>query len=141
VVTEDQFIEKMKVAYPKAEEDLIEFLKRCKISNTDAMLCPKCSAVFDKEAAKSVEGFRPQSKRKGKWVDKRPKFSFNKRGIRYKVTSAKGNPNKNKRRTFSPPARSPTDVWIFSGSKKSNHSTPPTTKWVKRVAAIHKGGN
>jgi len=37
----------MEVAYPKAEEDLIDFLNRCKISNTNAMLCPRCSAVFD----------------------------------------------------------------------------------------------
>jgi hypothetical protein len=65
MVTEDQFAEKMKVAYPKVEEDLIDFLNRCKISNAHAMLCPRCSAVFDKEAAKSVEGFRPQTKRKG----------------------------------------------------------------------------
>jgi len=49
----------MVVAYPKAEEDLIDFLNRCKISNTNAMLCPRCNAVFNKEAAKSVEGFQP----------------------------------------------------------------------------------
>jgi len=55
VVTEDQFVEKMEVAYPKAEEDLIDFLNRCKISNTNAMLYPRCSAVFDKEAAKSAK--------------------------------------------------------------------------------------
>jgi len=65
VVTEDQFAEKMTAAYPKAEEDLIDFLNRCKISNTNAMLCPRCSAVFDKEAAKSIEGFHPRPKRKG----------------------------------------------------------------------------
>jgi len=56
MVTEDQFEEKMRVAYPRAEEDLINFLNRCKISNTNVMLCPRCSAVFDKEAAKFVEG-------------------------------------------------------------------------------------
>ena len=65
LVTEDQLIEKMEVAYPKAEEDLIDFLNRCKISNTNAMLCSRCSAVFDNEAAKSVEGFLPNKERKG----------------------------------------------------------------------------
>jgi len=59
MVNEDQFTKKMEVAYPKAEKDLIDFLNRCKISNTNAMLCPRCSAVFDKEAAKSVEGLQP----------------------------------------------------------------------------------
>jgi len=66
VVTEDQLAEKMTAAYPKAEEDLIDFLNRCKISNTNAMLCPRCSVVFDKEAAKSIEGFHPRPKRKGR---------------------------------------------------------------------------
>jgi len=69
MVTEDQFAEKMIVAYPRAEEDLIDFLNKCKISNTNAMLCPRCIAIFDKDAAKSVEGFQPQSKRKGGWAE------------------------------------------------------------------------
>jgi len=44
MVTEDQLAEKMKVAYPRAEEDLIDFLKRCKISNTNyAMRQMQCS--------------------------------------------------------------------------------------------------
>ena len=76
MVTEDQFAEKMRVAYPRAEEDLIDFLNRCKISNSNVMLCPRCSAVFDKEAAKSVERFPPQSKWKGGWVDNRQKFGL-----------------------------------------------------------------
>lgn len=51
MVTECQYAEKMKVAYPTSEEYLIDFLKRCKISNSQTMICPRCSAVFDKEAA------------------------------------------------------------------------------------------
>jgi len=133
MVNEGQFAEKMKVACPRAEEDLIDFIKRCKISNIEAMLCPRCSAIFDKEVAKPVEGFRPQSKRKGKWVDNRPKFGFNKRGIPYKMTFAKGNSNRNQTKTFNPPAKSLTDTWVFSGGKKSGHSASPT-KWVKRIA-------
>jgi len=85
LVTEDQLIEKMEVAYPKAEEDLIDFLNRCKISNTNAMLCPRCSALFDKEAVKFVEGFLPHTKNEGGWVENRPKYSFNKRGVPYKM--------------------------------------------------------
>jgi len=49
----------MTLAYPRAKEDLIDFLNKCKISNTNAMLCPRCSTDFDKKAAKSVEGFQP----------------------------------------------------------------------------------
>jgi len=132
MVTKDQFAEKMKVAYPRAGEDLIDFLKRCKISNIETMLCHRCSSVFDKEAAKSVDGFQPQSKRKGKWVDNRPKFGFNKRGISYKMTYANGNSNRNQTKTFKPPAKSPTNTWVFFGGKKSGYSAPPT-KWIKII--------
>jgi hypothetical protein len=121
------------LAYPKAEEDLIDFLNRCKISNAHAMLCPRCSAVFDKKAAKSIEGFHPQTKRKGGWVDNRPKFGFNKQGVPYKMNPSEKNPDKNHRKTFSPASKVPTDTWVFSGGKKSGYSAPPT-KWVKRVA-------
>ena len=37
MVTEDQFVEKMKTTYLEAEEDLINFLNRCKIYNIHAM--------------------------------------------------------------------------------------------------------
>jgi len=133
VVTEDQFAEKMTVAYPRAEEDLIDFLNRCKISNTNVMLCPRCSAVFGKEVAKSVEGFQPQSKRKGGWADNHQKFVFNKRGVPYNMKVTERNPNKNQRKTFDPSAKSPTDTWVVSGGKKSGYSASPT-KWVKRIA-------
>jgi hypothetical protein len=133
MVTEDQLAEKMKVAYPKAEEYLIDFLNRCKISNAHAMLCPRCNAIFDKGATKSVEEFRPQVKRKDRWADNRPKFGFNKRGVPYKMKPSKKNPNQSHRRTFNPPSKAPIDTWVFSGGKKSGYSTPPT-KWVKRVA-------
>ncbi|KEH41558.1 hypothetical protein MTR_1g052285 [Medicago truncatula] len=135
MVTEDQFTENMKVAYLKVEEDLVDFLNRCKISNINAMLCPRCSAVFDKEAAKSIEGFQPQTKHKGGWTDNRPKFVFNKRGVPYKMKLTENLQSGNWKKTFSPPARSPTDAWVFSEGKKSGYSAPPT-KWVKKMAPI-----
>jgi len=57
VIIEDQYEEKIQVVFPKVEEDLIDFLNRYKISGSPVMLCPRCSAVFDKKAAKNVEGF------------------------------------------------------------------------------------
>ena len=110
MVTEDQFVEKMEVAYPKAEEDLIDFLNRCKISNTNVMLCPRCSAVFDKEAAKSVKGFLPYTKREGGWAENRPKFGFNKRGVPYKMKASEQNPGRNHGKTFNPPSKTPTNT-------------------------------
>jgi len=133
MVTEHQLAEKMKAAYLDAEEDLIDFLNRCKISNKHAMLCPRCSAMFDKEAAKSVEGFRPQPNRKDQWVDNRPKYDFNKRGVPYKMKSVEKGPHRNHKKTFSPPSKSHTDTWVFSGGKRFSYSAP-TIKRVKRVA-------
>jgi len=46
--------EKLKTAYPTAEEKLIDFLNRCKLKNSEVMLCPKCSDVFDKEVTKGL---------------------------------------------------------------------------------------
>jgi len=93
------------------------------------MLCPRCIAVFDKDAAKSVEGFQPQPKKKGRWaVSLQDTWVFP-----YKTRSVEKNPHRNHRKTFNPPIKSPTDTWVFSGGKRCGYSTP-TTKWVKRVA-------
>jgi len=100
------------------------------------MLCPRCSAIFDKEAAKSVEGFLPHKKREGGWVENRPKYGFNKRGVPYKMKSSEQNPGRNHRKTFNPPSKIPADTWVFSGGKKTGYTTPPT-KWVKRIVTPH----
>jgi len=115
MVTEDQYAEKIKVVFPKVEEDLI---------------------VFDKEAAKNVEGFRPQLKRKGKWTDKRPKFSFDKRSVPHKDTPPTRNQKRGQAKTFTPPCKSPTEQWVFLGGKKSNYISP-TSKWVKRATSTN----
>ena len=116
VITEDQYEEKIQVVYPKAEEDLIDFLNRCKISGFPVMMCPRCRAVFDKKAEKNVEGFRPKTKQKGKWIDKRPKFSFDKANIPFKDTSPTANQKKGLVKTFSPPSKSPNNQWVFDES-------------------------
>jgi len=131
VITEDQYEEKIQGVFPKAEEDLIDFLNICKISGSSVMICPRCSAVFDKKAAKNVEGFRPRSKRKGKLADIKPKFSFEKANISIKDTSSTANQKNGPMKTFSPPSKSPNNQWVFSGGKKPNDKSPPT-KWVKK---------
>jgi len=54
---EPQFDENLKAAYHTAEEKLIDFLNRCKLKNSEVMLCPICSVVFDKVATKGLKGF------------------------------------------------------------------------------------
>ena len=63
---ETQFDEKLKTTYPTAEEELIDFLSRCKLKNSEVMLCPRCSVVFDKEATKGLEGSIPKPNKRGK---------------------------------------------------------------------------
>lgn len=79
IAPEPQFDEKIKTTYPTAEEELIDFLNRCKLKNSEVMLCPRGSAVFDKMTSKGLEGSTPKPKKRGKWSgDHRPQFSFTK---------------------------------------------------------------
>ncbi|MCI36066.1 hypothetical protein A2U01_0057288, partial [Trifolium medium] len=71
-IPEDEYAEKIKEVYPHAEEDLVDFLQRCKLNNTQAMLCPRCSAVFDKKATDGPNKFVPFVKNKGNWSNQRP---------------------------------------------------------------------
>lgn len=100
------------------------------------MQCPRCSVVFEKEVAKNVEGFRPQSKRKGKRANKKPKSSFDKRGVPYKDTPPNGHQKKDQVKTFNTPSNSLVEKWVFSDGKKSNYIFPPA-KWVKRTTGTN----
>ncbi|KAI5385258.1 hypothetical protein KIW84_072022 [Lathyrus oleraceus] len=58
--------EYQRLAYPKEEENLIEFIKRCQKMRTEVMLCPRCSAVFYRKAATNREAV-DKAKRKENW--------------------------------------------------------------------------
>jgi len=76
---EPQSDAKLKTTYRIVEEELIDFLNRCKLKNSEVILCPRYSVVFNKEATKGLESFIPKPKKRGKWSgDHRPKFSFTK---------------------------------------------------------------
>lgn len=45
----------MKTAYPKEDENLVEFLQRCQKKKSEVMLCPSCSSVYDRKAAENIE--------------------------------------------------------------------------------------
>ena len=44
-----------KLIYPKAMEDLLDFLLKQRDADANVAICPKCSAMFDKNAAKMFE--------------------------------------------------------------------------------------
>ena len=75
-----EYDQKMEEVFPNAGEDLVDFLNRCKLKDAEVMLCPRCSAVFDKKAAKGLQELKVQvPKPKSKCVvDRRPNFSFDK---------------------------------------------------------------
>src|SRR6266487_4786636 len=53
-VPEKEYEKKVQEVYPKAEEELVDFLTRCKLNNAEVMLCPRCSAVCDKETMNEI---------------------------------------------------------------------------------------
>jgi hypothetical protein len=73
--------------YPKARDTLKEFLqKTCSCSSQEAMLCPRCSSLFDKDATKSLES----SKIKIEIEKQRDKEEMKKGEAQTNVVSCKG---------------------------------------------------
>lgn len=62
-------------ANPKAKEELVDFLNYCRLKDSEVMLCPRWSSVFDKEAAKELESTNPYQAKKFVRQDK-PKGPF-----------------------------------------------------------------
>ncbi|QHO49597.1 uncharacterized protein DS421_1g15360 [Arachis hypogaea] len=50
--------------YPRPGKDLLDFFLRIKESDSTITMCPKCNAVFDKEAAKEFEKYKVEEKEK-----------------------------------------------------------------------------
>ena len=53
--------EQVRMAYPKSDESLMEFLHCCQKKKSEVMLCFRCSSVFDKKASKNVKRVRMAS--------------------------------------------------------------------------------
>jgi hypothetical protein len=70
-VSEDDYAERVEGVYPKADEKLVDFLNRCHSKNSEVMLCPCCSAVFDKKAADGLKKYVPFSKNRGNWPNQK----------------------------------------------------------------------
>ncbi|PNX59279.1 hypothetical protein L195_g059610, partial [Trifolium pratense] len=61
-VPEEEYEKRVREVYPNAEEELVDFLNRCKLKNSEVMLCPRCSAVCDKEATAGLQSVVPYAK-------------------------------------------------------------------------------
>jgi len=86
------------------------------------MLCPRCSAVFDKEATECLESSIPNPKKRNKRSgDHKPKFSFTKSYILFiNYSSATDYVNKGGQgKAFVPYA--PNHKWVQSTHKNVQH--------------------
>ncbi|KAI5444250.1 hypothetical protein KIW84_012755 [Lathyrus oleraceus] len=108
--------------YPRVDEDLVDFLYRCKNKGSQVCPCPRCGAVTDKIA---VENF--QKLQLGKSKRNVPTRGYqNDRGSKKAV----GN-NSIRPRSFMPSASTPRGTWIKPQGKQD---TP------QGVAADARGG-
>jgi hypothetical protein len=147
-VLEPQLDENLNTTYPTAEEELIDFLNRCKLKNFEEMLCPRCSAVFDKEATKGLEGSIPKPKKMGKWfANHRPKFSFTNSYIPYAPngllinnSSTTNYVNQSGQGIFLVPY-APNQKWVQSTQKDVQHGKNNVVKRNIDVVNDNKNGN
>lgn len=86
--------------------------------NSEVMVCPRCSVVFDKESTKGLEDSIPKPKKRGKWYgDHRPKFFFTKSYIPFINNSSTINyVNKSGQRKALVPY-APNQKWVQSTHK------------------------
>jgi len=132
IISESQFSKKMNGAYPMDEEELIDFLNRCRLNNSKVMLCLKCSVVFDKEATKGLENYKHRTRKGGKWyADHKPNFSFNKSFIPFTNASSSTTDYYTKdgrSKTFVPITKVPMQKWVHSTQQVSKHGNGKVVK-------------
>src|ERR1044072_4035803 len=117
----------MEKVFPNAGEDLVDFLFRCKLEDTEVMLCPRCSAVFDKKAAKGLQELKvqvPNPKSKS-LVDRRPNFSFDKPQFGDHDKKYRRQRNYWGGKSYIPPAAVPPNKWITTNAQ----AKPNQKKW------------
>ncbi|WJX30008.1 hypothetical protein P8452_18592 [Trifolium repens] len=113
-IPEEEYFEKMKVVYPRAEEDLVDFLNRCKLENKGVMLCARCSAVCDKEATVGLMKFQPIANRLG--ANPKP-YQGKGKGI---LTRPNNPAQFDRRPTFRPSGSIPIERWVHQGTMRFN---------------------
>jgi hypothetical protein len=113
-VSEDDYAERVEGVYPKADEKLVDFLNRCHSKNSEVMLCPCCSAVFDKKAADGLKKYVPFSKNRGNWPNQ--KMDRNKNVIHYRPVHQR----LGYQSTFVPPNKFPENQWVHGQQRATD---------------------
>lgn len=102
-------------AYPQPGESLSDFQEKCRVNGSKALLCPKCSAVFDGKIAERLEADNKALKEEKPIV---PRFMFDKRGAPQRNEEYKRQFQRPRPKTFIPPTDVPQEKWIESVSQK-----------------------
>ena len=127
----EQFEKEEREIYPKAGESLMDFLSRKQEADHEVMLCPRCSAVFDKIAAKAFEESEAKKKQahaqliaeeKYQWADEVEAEALAKKGA---LLQAEEHMKRNvqNRKTFTPPRKVPTNRWVTIASSNPHWRT------------------
>ncbi|PNX66332.1 hypothetical protein L195_g055027, partial [Trifolium pratense] len=98
------------------EEELVDFLNRCKLKNSEVMLCPRCSAVCDKEATAGLQNVVPYAENKRKWPKAKPnQKAWPYKGANWGKPITKGLSIQQRlgpQNTFKPSGRAPINQWV-----------------------------
>ncbi|CAJ2662571.1 unnamed protein product [Trifolium pratense] len=115
-VPEEEYEKRVREMYPNAEEELVDFLNRCKLKNAEVMLCPRCSAVCDKEATAGLQNVVPYAENKRKWPKARPnQKAWPYKGANWGKPITKGLSIQQRlgpQNTFKPSGRAPVNQWV-----------------------------
>ncbi|CAJ2644935.1 unnamed protein product [Trifolium pratense] len=115
-VPEEEYEKRVREVYPNAEEELMDFLNRCKLKNAEVMLCPRCSAVCDKEATAGLQNVVPYAENKRKWPKARPnQKAWPYKGANWGKPITKGLSIQQRlgpQNTFKPSGRAPVNQWV-----------------------------
>ncbi|CAJ2638053.1 unnamed protein product [Trifolium pratense] len=115
-VPEEEYEKRVREVYPNAEEELVDFLNRCKLKNAEVMLCPRCSAVCDKEATAGLQNVVPYTENKRKWPKARPnQKAWPYKGANWGKPITKGLSIQQRlgpQNTFKPSGRAPVNQWV-----------------------------
>ncbi|CAJ2657252.1 unnamed protein product [Trifolium pratense] len=115
-VPEEEYEKRVREVYPNAEEELVDFLNRCKLKNAEVMLCPRCSAVCDKEATAGLQNIVPYAENKRNWPKARPnQKAWPYKGANWGKPITKGLSIQQRlgpQNTFKPSGRAPVNQWV-----------------------------
>ena len=111
-------VEKMKVVFPKAKEEIIDFLNYYMLGNSKIILYPRCSVVFDEKYEKEIKVVRSFDPWRGNMGGSTSRFFFDKREVLDRNQNFPRNSG-NSKKSYVPPINTPKGEWVIPMNQKS----------------------